>query len=517
MLTARGEEADRILGLELGRRRLRHQAVQPERADGARPRAAAPDGAADRRAGLQYGPIVLDAGATPCRFDGEHGAPDGQGVPAAPVSDAAPRPRRSSRDRCSPTSGATSIRAKHEPSTCTSGGCERRCPYLGEALVTVQQFGYKLLEPARRTKYRGDTDLGVPASAPFASHTVASPCGATAALTLLARLTLARHGRLARGHRPSALLVAWRLATRRSSRPRSGRSSDARPGSYALGRSAPAGPTPTARTRSGGPCASWTTPCRSNGDGSTDLARHRARMDAILAEMAEGVLVVDRHGRVQLVNEAARRLLPARGTPGDPYIETVRHPGIVAELARGARGRAARPDRGDRSSDGRDEPAVHATPASEAAGRRRRARAARHHRPAHRRPHPARFRRERLARAADAAHRRARATSRRSRTRRSTPTSGSGFSASSPRHTGRMERLVAISCGSPASKRARRLLDRRRGRRRGDLSGRHGRAGRRAGSAPPDGGRARRQPRRADRLAIRPSCTTRCGTCWKTP
>jgi signal transduction histidine kinase len=50
----------------------------------------------------------------------------------------------------------------------------------------------------------------------------------------------------------------------------------------------------------------------------TDLARQQARMDAILAEMAEGVLVVDRHGRVQLVNEAARRLLPGPVTPGDP-------------------------------------------------------------------------------------------------------------------------------------------------------------------------------------------------------
>ena len=99
----------------------------------------------------------------------------------------------------------------------------------------------------------------------------------------------------------------------------------------------------------------------------TELARQQARMDAILAEMAEGVLVVDRHGRVQLVNEAARRLLPGPVTPGDPYIETVRHPGIVAELAGALKGE--RPDPLEVTlDDGRRSLAVHATPASEASG-----------------------------------------------------------------------------------------------------------------------------------------------------
>ena len=42
MLTARTSEADRVAGLDLGRRRLRHQAVQPARACRARARGAAP-------------------------------------------------------------------------------------------------------------------------------------------------------------------------------------------------------------------------------------------------------------------------------------------------------------------------------------------------------------------------------------------------------------------------------------------------------------------------------------------
>jgi signal transduction histidine kinase len=99
----------------------------------------------------------------------------------------------------------------------------------------------------------------------------------------------------------------------------------------------------------------------------SDLGRHRARMEAILAEMAEGVLIVDRQGRVQLINEVARRLLPGRVTAGDHYIETVRHPGIVEELTGALRGE--RPDPLEVTlADGRRSLAAHATPASEAAG-----------------------------------------------------------------------------------------------------------------------------------------------------
>ena len=64
-----------------------------------------------------------------------------------------------------------------------------------------------------------------------------------------------------------------------------------------------------------------------------DLARDRARMEAILASMVEGVLVVDEQGRLQLVNDAARRILKLdRDASGRPYVEAIRHPGIVHQI-----------------------------------------------------------------------------------------------------------------------------------------------------------------------------------------
>jgi two-component system phosphate regulon sensor histidine kinase PhoR len=60
--------------------------------------------------------------------------------------------------------------------------------------------------------------------------------------------------------------------------------------------------------------------------------RDRARMEAILAGMIEGVIVVDAQGRLQLVNDAARHMLRLGELGiGRPYIETIRLPAI-AEL-----------------------------------------------------------------------------------------------------------------------------------------------------------------------------------------
>ncbi len=70
-----------------------------------------------------------------------------------------------------------------------------------------------------------------------------------------------------------------------------------------------------------------------------DLARDRARMEAILASMVEGVLVIDDGGRLQLVNEAARRMLKLeREASGRLYVEAIRHPGIVQQLRRALAG-----------------------------------------------------------------------------------------------------------------------------------------------------------------------------------
>ncbi len=66
-----------------------------------------------------------------------------------------------------------------------------------------------------------------------------------------------------------------------------------------------------------------------------ELFRDRARMEAILASMVEGVLVVDEQGRVQLVNDAARRMLRLdRESIDRSYVEAIRHPGIVEHIGR---------------------------------------------------------------------------------------------------------------------------------------------------------------------------------------
>jgi two-component system phosphate regulon sensor histidine kinase PhoR len=66
-----------------------------------------------------------------------------------------------------------------------------------------------------------------------------------------------------------------------------------------------------------------------------------ARMEAILSGMIEGVLVVNEHGRLQLVNGAARRMLKIHEPPeGRHYLEIVRHPAIAAQIGSALRGTA---------------------------------------------------------------------------------------------------------------------------------------------------------------------------------
>jgi two-component system phosphate regulon sensor histidine kinase PhoR len=71
-----------------------------------------------------------------------------------------------------------------------------------------------------------------------------------------------------------------------------------------------------------------------------DLARDRARMEAILGGMVEGVLVVDRQGRLQLVNRAAQQMLRVEPSAGGRlYLEVIRHPDIAAQLTTALGGR----------------------------------------------------------------------------------------------------------------------------------------------------------------------------------
>jgi two-component system phosphate regulon sensor histidine kinase PhoR len=70
-----------------------------------------------------------------------------------------------------------------------------------------------------------------------------------------------------------------------------------------------------------------------------ELTRDRARMEAILSGMVEGVLVLDRHGRVQLVNRAAQAMLHVDASAvGRLYLEVIRHPDISSQLTAALRG-----------------------------------------------------------------------------------------------------------------------------------------------------------------------------------
>ena len=70
-----------------------------------------------------------------------------------------------------------------------------------------------------------------------------------------------------------------------------------------------------------------------------ELSRDRARLDAILSGMVEGVLVLDAAGRIQLANRAAQGMLRMdTSSIGRPYVEVIRHPDIAAQLGTALRG-----------------------------------------------------------------------------------------------------------------------------------------------------------------------------------
>ena len=62
----------------------------------------------------------------------------------------------------------------------------------------------------------------------------------------------------------------------------------------------------------------------------TDLARERARSDAVLSSMDEGLLAVDHHGTVLLANESLCRALSLRDPVGRHYLEAVRQREVAA-------------------------------------------------------------------------------------------------------------------------------------------------------------------------------------------
>ena len=72
---------------------------------------------------------------------------------------------------------------------------------------------------------------------------------------------------------------------------------------------------------------------REIGSRATQRETDRARMEAILNGMSEGVMVITPQGRLQLVNNAARRMLKVDDAPeGRHYLEIARHPDIAAQI-----------------------------------------------------------------------------------------------------------------------------------------------------------------------------------------
>ena len=71
----------------------------------------------------------------------------------------------------------------------------------------------------------------------------------------------------------------------------------------------------------------------------SELNADRGRIAAILGGMVEGVLVLDEHGRLQLVNDAARRMLKVlKESEGRHYLEVVRHPDIAEQIGAALQG-----------------------------------------------------------------------------------------------------------------------------------------------------------------------------------
>jgi two-component system phosphate regulon sensor histidine kinase PhoR len=72
----------------------------------------------------------------------------------------------------------------------------------------------------------------------------------------------------------------------------------------------------------------------------TELDADRARMEAILTGMIEGVLVVSEDGHLQLANAAARRMLRLQDPPeGRHYLEIVRHPDVASQIGAALQGK----------------------------------------------------------------------------------------------------------------------------------------------------------------------------------
>ena len=136
----------------------------------------------------------------------------------------------------------------------------------------------------------------------------------------------------------SALLIGWRLSSRIGQRVTA---VAAVAGRYREGNLAPAG-LDYGEDELGSVARALDESVQAVARQLAEQARDRSRMEAILAGMIEGVIVVDPQGRLQLVNDAAKRILKLdEDMPlGHHYVESIRHPKIAELVASALAGKA---------------------------------------------------------------------------------------------------------------------------------------------------------------------------------
>jgi two-component system phosphate regulon sensor histidine kinase PhoR len=129
----------------------------------------------------------------------------------------------------------------------------------------------------------------------------------------------------------SALLIGWRLSSRIGQRVRTVAAVAER---YREGDLSPAG-VDYGEDELGSVARALDQSVQAVAQQLAEQARDRSRMEAILAGMIEGVIVVDPQGRLQLVNDAAKRMLKLdEDLPlGHHYVESIRHPKIAELVA----------------------------------------------------------------------------------------------------------------------------------------------------------------------------------------
>jgi two-component system phosphate regulon sensor histidine kinase PhoR len=109
---------------------------------------------------------------------------------------------------------------------------------------------------------------------------------------------------------------------------------------------------------------------REIGSRTSERETVRARMEAVLNGMSEGVLVVTPQGRLQLVNNAARRMLKVDEPPeGRHYLEIARHPEIAGQISGALHGMASEERELTLPGDPDATFAVRGAPVASAAGR----------------------------------------------------------------------------------------------------------------------------------------------------